>query len=152
MNEMSDGFGTKEKKAWHHPLRKAKERKSAVQQNDKIVLIIVGISIKTWIWLMTQTPVLVLLNSIHFPHLHPQKGIPWHKLKQVGPLKLFFSYCCHYSPILMSLKYHNIKNKCNPFTKQWAINNNQVVFLYCIYVHTQRVKFVVYMYTKQLAV
>lgn len=58
-------------------------------------------------------------------------------------------FCCHFSNISMSQKYHNIKNKCNPFTKQWAINNNQVVFLYCICtVYTQRVKFVVYMYTK----
>lgn len=66
----------------------------------------------------------------------------------VGPSKVFL-LPLFFSNILMSRKYHNIKNKCNPFTKQCAINNNQVVFLYCICtVYTQRVTFVVYMYTK----
>lgn len=31
----------------------------------------------------------------------------------------FCDHCCHrFSNILMSPKYHNIKNKCNPLTKQ----------------------------------
>lgn len=51
------------------------------------------------------------------------------------------------------IKCSNIKNKCDPFhKKQWAINN-KVVSSHCICtVYTQRVRFVVYMYTKQLAV
>lgn len=75
---------------------------------------------------MMSTPVLVLLNFST-----PQKGISWHSSQLVH--QSFLSCCCRcFSKILMSQKYHNIKNKCNPFTKQWAINNNQVVFLYCI--------------------
>lgn len=91
--------------------------------------------------------------KLHYHPLYPQKGIPWHNFSQLVH-QSFLSCCCRcFSNILMSQKYHNIKNKCNPFTKQWAINNNQVVFLYCICtVYTQRVKFVVYMYTKQVAV
>lgn len=42
------------------------------QNRDKIVLIVGGISVKT-IWLMTQTPVLVLLNYIINPYI-PKKG------------------------------------------------------------------------------
>lgn len=41
-------------------------------KRDKIVLIVGGISVKK-IWLMTQTPVLVLLNYIIIPYI-PKKG------------------------------------------------------------------------------
>lgn len=108
-------------------------------KRDKIVLIIRGSQLKT--------PVLVVKPFI------PKKGlldIISHLVQQNFP-----SRCCLcFSNILMSQKYHNIKNKCDPFTKQWAINNNnQVVFLNCICtVYTQRVTFVVYMYTKQESV
>lgn len=79
------------------------------------------------------------------PFVHIWGGTRFHP---VGPSKVFL-LPLFFSNILMSRKYHNIKNKCNPFTKQCAINNNQVVFLYCICtVYTQRVTFVVYMYTK----
>lgn len=131
--DMLDGFG--EKGRHNEMIWKAKE--------TKLCLSSVG-SLPKKIW--THKPFNSTLRS-------PKKRIPRHNFSPVGPSK-FLIVVAVVSPIYWwAKKYHNIKNKCNPFTKQWAINNNQVVFLYCICtVYTQRVKFVVYMYTKQLAV
>lgn len=91
--------------------------------------------------------VLIVVLVLQFDPFRPHTG-GGTRFHPVGPSKVFL-LPLFFSNILMSRKYHNIKNKCNPFTKQCAINNNQVVFLYCICtVYTQRVTFVVYMYTK----
>lgn len=63
IKDMLDGCGRKEK-ALKLFVMKGKR--------DKIVLIVGGISVKK-IWLMTQTPVLVLLNYIIIPYI-PKKG------------------------------------------------------------------------------
>lgn len=79
---------------------------------------------QTFCLMNTQNPALMLLiNSCSAPS---KRGIPsWHTdIRPLGPSKIFFLFfccCCHcFSNIPMSQKYHNIKNKCNPFTKQWA--------------------------------
>jgi len=102
---------------WNESLWKAKETKLCLSLSKMRLM-------------NAQTPAAVLLHLIN-PYI-PKKGTLWHNSNTVGPSK-HFCWCCHgFSNILMSQKYHNIKNKCNPFTKQWTINNKQVVLLYCI--------------------
>lgn len=82
-----------------------------------------------------------------------KRGIPsWHTdIRPLGPSKLFcfFAAVAIVSPIYWWAK-NTIISKINATLSQnnEQINNNQVVFLYCICtVYTQRVTFVVYMYT-----
>lgn len=55
------------------------------------------------------------LTSNHYTHTPPKKR-ETSRFQRVGPSKLLLPF--EFSNILMSQKYHNIKNKCNPFTKQ----------------------------------
>lgn len=85
-------------------------------KRDIIVLIVDGIFVKK-IWLMTQTPVLMLLNYIIIPYI-TKKGF-LDAISASWSIKVFLvAVAVVFSNILMSQKYHNIKNKCNPFTKQ----------------------------------
>lgn len=105
---------------------------------------------QTFCLMNTQTPALMLLIHVQLP----QKGgflldtqTSGHLVHQ--RLFFFFAAVAIVSPIYRWAK-NTIISKINATLSQnnEQINNNQVVFLYCICtVYTQRVTFVVYMYT-----
>lgn len=84
-------------------------------KRDKIVLIVGGIC---QTFSNDTNPCTRAPKPTSFSTLLSPKRDSMTQFQQVGPSK-FLSRCCRcFSKILMSQKYHNIKNKCNPFTKQ----------------------------------